>query len=422
MSEPPDRYGPRVEEVSARFDALAPDEIHGWLTDLLPNTPGALVMDIGAGTGRDAAWMAGRGLQVVAVEPSAPMLDFARSVHPSPDIRWLSDSLPALAKVMRLGLAFELILLSDVWMFVTPPDRPRAFRKLITLLKPRGRIAFTLRMGPLATDRGMRPVGAAEIEALARAHGALVERVVDTPDLMGREGIRWTNVVVRLPDDGTGALPLLRHIILTDEKSSTYKLALLRVLCRIADGSAGYGRETEDGFVAIPLGLAGLYWIRLFKPLLAAGLPQSPANIGDGRQPTSPMPTARPSCRSAGAVATARGRARASTRTTCRVRRAPGSAASLARHATVRRLDRAGAHRRVVPADEALCGGAVSSPARGGSLCSHAVVRPTAGRGASPRSGRNRGSMRAAPYFHGCARAADEVEGRSGCRGVEGVG
>jgi SAM-dependent methyltransferase len=283
MSDPPDWYGPRVEEVSARFEAMAPDEVHGWLTDLLPDTPGALVMDVGAGTGRDAAWMAGRGLQVVAVEPSAPMLDFARSVHPSPDIRWVSDSLPALAKIMRLGLAFELILLSGVWMFVTPPDRPRAFRKLIALLKPGGRIAFTLRMGPLSTDRGMHPVAAAEIEALARAHGALVERVVDTPDLMGREGISWTNVVVRLPDDGTGALPLLRHIILTDEKSSTYKLALLRVLCRIADGSAGYGRETDDRFVAIPLGLAGLYWIRLFKPLLAAGLPQNPANIGEAR-------------------------------------------------------------------------------------------------------------------------------------------
>jgi SAM-dependent methyltransferase len=283
MTEPPDRYGPRVEEAPIPFDALVPDEVHGWLADLLPEAPDAVVMDVGAGTGRDAAWMAGRGLQVVAVEPSAPMLDFARGHHLSPDIRWVSDSLPALAKVMRLGLAFELILLSGVWMFVTPPDRARAFRKLITLLKPGGRIAFTLRRGPLAADRGMHPVSAAEIEALARAHGALVERIVDTPDLMGREGISWTNVVVRLPDDGTGALPLLRHIILGDEKSSTYKLALLRVLCRIADGSAGYGRETQDGLVAIPLGLAGLYWIRLFKPLLAAGLPQSPVNIGDGR-------------------------------------------------------------------------------------------------------------------------------------------
>jgi hypothetical protein len=89
--------------------------------------------------------------------------------------------------------------------------------------------------------------------------------------------------VVRLPDDGTGALPLLRHIILNDDKASTYKLALLRGLCRIADGAAGYVRDADDGHIAIPLGLVGLYWIRLFKPLLAAGLPQSPTNQGDAQ-------------------------------------------------------------------------------------------------------------------------------------------
>jgi hypothetical protein len=68
----------------------------------------------------------------------------------------------------------------------------------------------------------------------------------------------WTQLIVRLPDDGTGALPLLRQIILNDDRSSTYKLALLRVVCRIADGAAGYARDVDDGHVAVPLGLVGL--------------------------------------------------------------------------------------------------------------------------------------------------------------------
>ena len=280
MSDPPNWYDSHVEEASSRFEALSAEDVHAWMIDLLPTAPGALVLDVGAGTGRDAAWLAGRGMEVVAVEPSAPMLDFARWAHPSPAIRWLSDSLPSLSRVLRLGLSFDLILLSAVWMFVAPADRQRAFRKLISLLKPGGRIAFSLRMGPPSLEKGMYPASAAEIEALARAHGALVERVNHADDLEGRAGISWTEIAIRLPDDGTGALPLLRHVILNDDKSSTYKLALLRVLCRIADGSAGYSRDTDDGFVAIPLGLAGLYWIRLFKPLLKAGLPQSPINLG----------------------------------------------------------------------------------------------------------------------------------------------
>src|SRR5699024_10512748 len=123
------------------------------------------------------------------------------------------------------------------------PPSGRAFRKLITLLKPSGVLAITLRQGPVEKDRGFYPVSPAELETLAREHGALVMRTVDTEDRLGRKDVRWTNLAIRLPDDGTGALPLLRHIILNDNKSSTYKLTLLRALCRVADGAAGYARD-----------------------------------------------------------------------------------------------------------------------------------------------------------------------------------
>ena len=36
----------------------------------------------------------------------------------------------------------------------------------------------------------------------------------------------------------------------------------------------------DDDHVAVPLGLIALTWIRLFKPLLSAGFPQSPSNVG----------------------------------------------------------------------------------------------------------------------------------------------
>ncbi|XHX78510.1 MAG: hypothetical protein RBJ76_00795 [Stenomitos frigidus ULC029] len=87
-------------------------------------------------------------------------------------------------------------------------------------------------------------------------------------------------MALTLPDDGTGALPLLRHVILHDSKSSTYKLALLRVLCRIADSTAGTAQYHDDAYVSVPLGLVALYWWRLFKPLLQADLPQSPTHRG----------------------------------------------------------------------------------------------------------------------------------------------
>ena len=73
-------------------------------------------------------------------------------------------------------------------------------------------------------------------------------------------------------------LPLLRHTILIESKSSTYKLALLRILVRIADGAVGVAKDVDDETVAVPLVLVALYWIRMYKPLIEAGIPQLPSS------------------------------------------------------------------------------------------------------------------------------------------------
>ena len=272
----PNWYDDHAAEVVPAYEAADPAALHAWLEDLLPASPG-LVADIGAGSGRDAAWFAFLGHEVLAVEPSAAMRDQGTRLHADARVRWLADGLPSLAATLRLGLAADVIHLGAVWQHVAPADRPRAFRKLVGLLRSGGLLALTLRHGP-DDGRGTHPVSLEEVERLAREHGMAVVRVHHSPDRMGRTEVSWTNVALRLPDDGTGALPLLRHLFLADQKSSTYKLGLLRALCRIADGSAGLAREVDDEYVALPLGLVALTWLRLYLPLVAADLPQAPGN------------------------------------------------------------------------------------------------------------------------------------------------
>lgn len=285
MNEPPMALIPHYEQHATRladqYESLAFEDVHASLLDLLPPS-GATVLDIGAGSGRDAAWLAAHGYDVVAVEPSDAMLAQARRLHASNRIHWLSDSLPDLARVRRLGLHFDLILLSAVWMHVPPASRQRALRKLATLLAPRGRIAISLRLGAPDGERAMHAVSLEELSRLALQFGLRVVRTTDSPDRLGRSEVSWTNVVLGLPDDGLGALPLLRHLILVDEKSSTYKIALLRVLARIADSAAGIARYEADA-VVVPLGLVALFWMRMVKPLIENGLPQMPASrLGTG--------------------------------------------------------------------------------------------------------------------------------------------
>ncbi len=274
-------YDAHAETLADRYEGVSPERVHDWLRDLLPSQP-ATILDVGAGSGRDAAWLAYKGHDVVAVEPSHRLQTLARERHDSPRIQWISDSLPALKRTFRTGLAFDVILVSAVWMHVAPSDRARAFRKLITLLKPGGVLAITLRHGPAEAGRRFHPASAADIKSLARDHGAFVEREATAEDQLDRSEIRWEQLAIRLPDDGTGALPLLRHIILNEDKSSTYKLGLLRVLCRIADSAGGLGSAADDEHVSIPLGLVALMWLRLYKPLLKENMPQNPLNRSGG--------------------------------------------------------------------------------------------------------------------------------------------
>lgn len=128
----------------------------------------------------------------------------------------------------------------------------------------------------------MHPVTLAEVEALARAFGLEVFKVADQHDELSRAEVRWISVLLRMPDEGTGALPLIRGIILADDKSSTYKLALLRSLARIAEHAPAAVRIADDEVdaVDVPLGLVALFWLRMYLPLVRAGLPQAPRNSG----------------------------------------------------------------------------------------------------------------------------------------------
>jgi SAM-dependent methyltransferase len=267
-------YEQNADRLIDQYESLAFEEVHASLLDLLP-APGSTILDIGAGSGRDAAWFAERGDDVVAVEPSDAMRTHARALHPTPRIHWLSDSLPELTQVRRLGLTFDFILLSAVWMHVPPAARARALRKLATLLAPNGRIAISLRLGEPDAARAMHVVSLSELTALSQQFGLRLLHSNDSEDRLGRSGVSWSTAVLGLPDDGLGALPLLRHLVLVDEKSSTYKIALLRILARIADTANGAARHEAD-YVAIPLGMVALFWLRMYKPLIENALPQMP--------------------------------------------------------------------------------------------------------------------------------------------------
>ena len=259
-------YDDHAEALCSQYNAVEAGVVHGrWK---LPDKLG-FACDIGAGSGRDANWLASLGWDVVAVEPSAEMRKVAMATS-HPNVTWLDDALPHLNKLRSLGHRFDLILLSAVWMHVPPTKRERAFRILSELLKPSGMLVISLRHGIDAEEnakRGFHDVPAEELLEFARGRAVALTDRFTAPD-QSRSHVCWETLVFTMPDDGTGSLPLLRHIIVNDDKSSSYKLGLLRVLTRIAESAPGIVANRTDDYVDVPLGIVGLYWLKQYKPLL----------------------------------------------------------------------------------------------------------------------------------------------------------
>lgn len=192
-------YDAQAVQLVAEYEALDTTTYRATYSALIPAGAGRLALDVGAGSGRDAAWLASLGFDVVAAEPAIGMREAGQRLHSDVPLRWLDDRLPDLEVTRALGLSFDFILLSAVWQHVAAADRPRAFRKLCTLLKPAGLLVLTLRHGPAPADRPMYPVSIGEVKALARDHGLAVVRVERAPDTSLRPGVAWTTMCLAPP-------------------------------------------------------------------------------------------------------------------------------------------------------------------------------------------------------------------------------
>ena len=285
MSKSIKYYSRNAASFTEQYNNIDFEAVHSLWYERI--TGKGFALDIGAGSGRDARFLAREGWSVVAVEPAAGMREVAqdyvindKDVAP---ILWLDDTLPELVKVFALDTKFDLILLSAVWMHLAPSERERAFRKISSLLNAKGKIIITLRHGDSPDEREMYRVSTSEIAKYASQFGLSYDllSVEPTEDVQARTNVQWQTVMLTLPDDGTGAFPLIRNIVVNDNKSSTYKLALLRSVLRIAEGHPGAVIERTSSFVVLPLGLVSFYWMKLFKPLLGRGIQQN-ANSAKG--------------------------------------------------------------------------------------------------------------------------------------------
>ena len=108
-----------LDEYDARWArmAAAGEAVHGE-ADLVAAFDPSRVLDAGCGTGRVAAELARRGIEVVGVDADPDMIERAR--RRAPQLEWVLADLATL----DLGRTFDVVVLAgNVLPFVEPADR-----------------------------------------------------------------------------------------------------------------------------------------------------------------------------------------------------------------------------------------------------------------------------------------------------------
>ena len=192
-------YERSADRLIGKFEKIRSNELYSAVQHFLPSNPGR-VLDIGAGTGRDAAWFVQLGHSVVAVEPVAAFRKAGMARHAISGIEWVDDLLPDLSTVKSLPHTFDLVTLSAVWHHLNDGQRAAAFGNIRDVIGEDATVIMSVRHG---ADIAIRQCFDSNIQRTVDLASA-----VDLECLFSREresvqfdnlanGVKWTWMVFR---------------------------------------------------------------------------------------------------------------------------------------------------------------------------------------------------------------------------------
>ena len=191
-------YQENAAVLADQYESITFEQVHRDVLHLFPTAP-CNVLDIGAGSGRDAAALAKRGHRVTAAEPTEALRDHGQTIHGDVPIQWVNDALPDLAVICESGEQFDLILLTAVWMHLDADERSQAMMRTASLLSPGGKVVMSLRHGPVPEGRRMFDISAQETSELGQQHGLIDVFYCAREDMLGREDVQWSFLCLQKP-------------------------------------------------------------------------------------------------------------------------------------------------------------------------------------------------------------------------------
>jgi SAM-dependent methyltransferase len=166
-------YDRDARVIAERHRAGAHERLHeALLTHFHRGEPTA---DVGAGSGRDLAWLIANGYPAVGYEPSAGMRRELVAAYPSLVVH--EAALPALNTIP--DAVYANVLCAAVLMHLPRESLSEALRNLARILKPAGRLALTWRTSRSETEhesdgRLFTPIDTDQVASILASSGVQV--------------------------------------------------------------------------------------------------------------------------------------------------------------------------------------------------------------------------------------------------------
>jgi SAM-dependent methyltransferase len=268
-------YDRNAHACGAKYESADMSHLDHLLLRHLPER-GARVLELGCGSGREAAFLLQSGHEIFGIDASAEMIGEALRRHPELAGRLSCEAVPLPEGSRLLSESFDMVLAIALFMHVPDSDLFETILQLKRLLLPLGLVFLSVSAGRPGVDANSRSSGerlfrerpAEELQLLFERLGFRLAARYQTPDAFER-GMLWHSLVFQPDEQGAGrSIDQVETIIRRDRKVATYKFALLRALCDIAQTAHRQARWYPDGRVGVPLGLVAEKWLFYYWPLV----------------------------------------------------------------------------------------------------------------------------------------------------------
>ncbi len=193
-------YENNAKHLSQRYESAKVDNIHSLLLNTFSTK--SYLLDIGCGSGRDAAFMHQNAYDVLAIDGSREMITEAKRCHPE-----LADRLEVIKIPDEFhfeSFSFDGVYSIATLMHLDKDSIDRTIEKIAMTLKPGGKFFFSVSIqrndindhGEDEKGRYFTTMSEPEWITCCEKHGLQLEHSEVTADGLDRDGIVWLTCVV----------------------------------------------------------------------------------------------------------------------------------------------------------------------------------------------------------------------------------